>query len=560
MIVQRGTLLKTAIGLGLMAISAAASAATVSVSFKGNQVQASSDSSRTNRMVIRVAGPNGYTDRKSSSGQYVTWYLPISAANGTYRYDVYATESVDQGQQDSTNGSSAASARASGRFQVSGGNISQPSGGEAALDHPWNSAKGAVAAVLNFLIPTASAADLTASSGIPTLSYEDTNLGAGTIGWSTKGIENSNDCAVAGSFGAHYDLTDEIQGNDVFRICGPGEQSATTVPNSRSLVVDESGDLTLADGDFFIDRSANRVGLNTTTPGATFHVAAAVPKLRLESTGASQAWDLNPGSQGFWFLDHTNSDTAAVKFQNGSQSDTLVTTSTGVGIGTDSPSEPLHVVRNDGTARALVEEQQTNTAQTLLRLKNQGYPRMTFTDGAAGVQWDFRLSGRSGSSFEITRLGTGGAEFYVTKDGNATLRGTLTEGSSREIKHGIKTVDTVDVLDKLAQLDIARWSYDGETTRHLGPMAEDFHGIFGLGKDAKHIAPKDLAGVAMASVQELRKQTDQLHSQLNSKDEQIAKLDKENAELRQRMKELEQMVGRLATEVQAGDDQVASAE
>ena len=51
-------------------------------------------------------------------------------------------------------------------------------------------------------------------------------------------------------------------------------------------------------------------------------------------------------------------------------------------------------------------------------------------------------------------------------------------------------------------MSIARWNFKGDAnTTHLGPMAQDFHAVFGLGGDDKDIATVDADGVALAAIQ-----------------------------------------------------------
>lgn len=52
---------------------------------------------------------------------------------------------------------------------------------------------------------------------------------------------------------------------------------------------------------------------------------------------------------------------------------------------------------------------------------------------------------------------------------------------------------------------MATWNYsaDDPSIRHIGPMAQDFAAVFGVGADDRHIHPIDGQGVALAAVQGL---------------------------------------------------------
>lgn len=76
----------------------------------------------------------------------------------------------------------------------------------------------------------------------------------------------------------------------------------------------------------------------------------------------------------------------------------------------------------------------------------------------------------------------------------------LMASSDRNLKEDIEPVE--GVLDNLKQLPIARWRYKGDTTRHIGPMAQDFQEKFGVG-DGRTIALVDVMGVMLQSMKEL---------------------------------------------------------
>jgi len=108
---------------------------------------------------------------------------------------------------------------------------------------------------------------------------------------------------------------------------------------------------------------------------------------------------------------------------------------------------------------------------------------------------------------------------FGASGGVATLTngGVWTSASSRTFKHGFQPVDANDMLARVLDLDISRWQYIGSGEgEHVGPMAEDFHAAFGLGRSDKQIATVDADGVALAAIQGLN-----------------AKLEAENAALRE---------------------------
>jgi hypothetical protein len=202
-----------------------------------------------------------------------------------------------------------------------------------------------------------------------------------------------------------------------------------------------------------------------------------------------------------------------------------------VGIGTQTPIAPLHVSRNDGTANLLVSELSGVSApRTLFSLINLGNTKFEITEAGTGNTWAFT---NSGNDFRISLQDSGIVEFRVDNNGNAFLSGLLQENSDRDAKTDIVPVDSDAVLQRVVELPIAHWTYkDDPGTRHIGPMAQDFHAAFGTGPNDTSLATMDGVGVAIASVQALNR-----------------KLEARNRELEDRVARLEALVERLAPRV-----------
>ena len=87
------------------------------------------------------------------------------------------------------------------------------------------------------------------------------------------------------------------------------------------------------------------------------------------------------------------------------------------------------------------------------------------------------------------------------------------------------------MLGKLAQMPVTEWSYKAQSAaiRHIGPTAQDFHAVFGLGEDPLRIGTLDADGVALAGVRALEARTRQHRT---THDDDIATLKAELASLR----------------------------
>lgn len=178
----------------------------------------------------------------------------------------------------------------------------------------------------------------------------------------------------------------------------------------------------------------------------------------------------------------------------------------------------------------LVDDQNTTVAnRSLIKLENNGPAGFKLTDEANATSWSFAQTSYLG--FTMDNLNTvGQQEVRFFQGGNVSILGTLTEGSSKSYKKGIKPIDSMSVLDKVSSLPIKEWTYkhEDDDVKHVGPMAEDFHEVFGLGSSPKGIASLDSAGVALASIQALRAekdaQIDALRSEIKAMRDEMLKM------------------------------------
>lgn len=98
------------------------------------------------------------------------------------------------------------------------------------------------------------------------------------------------------------------------------------------------------------------------------------------------------------------------------------------------------------------------------------------------------------------------AQNAQTQQGVATAAGlaAMLMMSSKRFKEDREEIDESEVLQKLERLPVERWKYIGDDKAHIGPFAEDFQELFGLG-DGETIHVVDAIGVLMAAVKALSK-------------------------------------------------------
>ncbi|MBK7441615.1 MAG: tail fiber domain-containing protein [Bacteroidetes bacterium] len=97
-------------------------------------------------------------------------------------------------------------------------------------------------------------------------------------------------------------------------------------------------------------------------------------------------------------------------------------------------------------------------------------------------------------------------DFQVTT-AKLTTGGVWTNASDPKLKDQVTQLDKYAILDKVNQLDIARWHYkaDEQNITHIGPMADAFYKLFEVGDDST-ISTIDPSGVALIAIQALTEQ------------------------------------------------------
>jgi hypothetical protein len=127
-----------------------------------------------------------------------------------------------------------------------------------------------------------------------------------------------------------------------------------------------------------------------------------------------------------------------------------------------------------------------------------------------------------------------------------TTGGTWQNSSDRSKKENFTEVDGEELLELVAKLPITRWNYKAEdaSVTHIGPVAQDFHALFGVGGDDKSISTVDPAGIALAAIQALHEKTREIDL-LKSEVEQLRS--EKDAQIDELKLELGQITGVLET-------------
>jgi hypothetical protein len=141
--------------------------------------------------------------------------------------------------------------------------------------------------------------------------------------------------------------------------------------------------------------------------------------------------------------------------------------------------------------------------------------------GSMNVEdWIFgRTTIIAGAAFQVGTAATNGNGAYLSNGG------VWTNVSDENLKENFIPVEQLNILDKIFKLNISQWNYKGtnDGEKHIGPMAQQFNKLFGLGAngDDKTISTIDPSGIALAGIQELTKRNDALMSTVQLQQQQL---------------------------------------
>ena len=504
--------------------------------------------------VLTVTGPEGFRHRQRfEASSPLRFDLPAAPADGYYRFELRFAPVLDEATRASLSGAGSGEEARSAtlrRLQKEGKVPSEPrmvSGGftlrdgQMIRDDLEEEVPGASE-------PAAEGAPLGASAGSSTLNRlhaADQVINDDLI--VTRNLCVGLSCFDGQSFGADslriQEANTRLRFFDVSTGNFPGNDWQLTANDTFSGGANRFSinDSTAGTAPFTLEAGAGnhaiyvddrgRVGFGTSAPTAQLHIVDGIaPTLHFEQDNSqglpAAGWSLSGNAYSFNLRSTGTVSTYPLRVQAAAPNNSLYIEWNGdVGMRTSDPEAALEVYRG-GEAEAVRDLLQlTNNGRVRWRLQDTSPDGQTLTVRLAEGDLDFSFSGTAGDQVEMK------------SNGNMVIQGTLTEMSDRSRKTGITPVEPGEILEKVLELPIAHWRQrDGDPgVRHLGPMAQDFHALFGLGVDDRHIATIDTSGVALAAIQGL-------HRELEERQVRVEALEEQNRELIRRLEALE---GRL---------------
>lgn len=104
--------------------------------------------------------------------------------------------------------------------------------------------------------------------------------------------------------------------------------------------------------------------------------------------------------------------------------------------------------------------------------------------------------------------------------------GIWQDASGKNLLENFTAVDGSQLLEKITMLPVTLWNYkvDSDEIKHIGPVAQDFYDVFGLGYDDKTLSSLDLAGIVLIGIQELEKSRERQRARIEQLEVQVSEL------------------------------------
>jgi hypothetical protein len=146
------------------------------------------------------------------------------------------------------------------------------------------------------------------------------------------------------------------------------------------------------------------------------------------------------------------------------------------------------------------------------------------------TDWGFGRSSVTSGVFQV------GLNASTGNGAHLTAGGVWTNASDVNLKENFTELNDDEMLKKISSLNITQWNYKNTPAPeiHIGPMAQDFKQLFGLGVagDDKAIGTIDISGVAIAGVKGLIKKSEETEKSMQQQQAIIQNQQKQIDELK----------------------------
>jgi len=272
-----------------------------------------------------------------------------------------------------------------------------------------------------------------------------------------------------------------------------------------------------------------RVGIGTANPQRILHVvntdSPGGAEMMVEETrpGAAVQFDLKNTRRTWTLLSDADPDHLRIAGAGSGRSPfTILGGSGNVGMGTENPQSPLHVV--NGTAQAELIVQETRAGQAahfVLRstrrswwLLSQVNPDRFSITGSSGTTHPFVIRGSDGN----VGMGAGDPNYplEMASGAHVTVGGVWTDASSRAYKENIRDLTIAEAQAALNGLTPVQFNYKADRDEgYVGFIAEDVPEMVAT-QDRDGLSPMDIVAVLTKVVQQQEEKIAELEARLDA--------------------------------------------
>ena len=191
-----------------------------------------------------------------------------------------------------------------------------------------------------------------------------------------------------------------------------------------------------------------------------------------------------------------------------------------------------------------------------------GYHAIPNLSDDDGLSSDKAVNGEPVTGQETFSVGARDGVRFITGSSSVTyIDGGSTgwsQTSTRSAKTDVTRADPTAVLEAVEAMPISTWEYktesgEGAGTRHIGPMAEDFHGAlpYDLGSSEDHINSLNADGVALGAVKGLARKVKRQKGKISELEAESRDQQSMIEEQNKRIDRLEERLAALEAEASA---------
>lgn len=162
------------------------------------------------------------------------------------------------------------------------------------------------------------------------------------------------------------------------------------------------------------------------------------------------------------------------------------------------PAQAQSSIGTFSTVNAVSSGGGSNPQIRILQTNSNDFARLRFSVKNQ-IFWDISTNFQRMNFFNQTFDNV----MILSNNGNLSIKGALTQGSSRTLKENISELSGKEALETLADLSPVKFKYiaDAENVNHVGFIAEDVPDLVAT-PDRKGLSAMDIVGVLTKAVQE----------------------------------------------------------